>query len=94
MFRSSQRTTSSLHDSPTRLPRPCFRGLTDAGSLPTELRALELEQLRDVVAYYGMDPRRLAMKWKSRERLIDHISQTVHARSHKGDAFRSPKDVK
>jgi len=52
------------------------------------LGELDLEQLRDVVAHYGMDPRRLVMKWKRRERVVAHIVETVQVRSRKGDAFR------
>jgi hypothetical protein len=52
------------------------------------LRRLSLEQLKDVVAQYGLDPNRLAMKWKSSERLTDHIVEFVKARSEKGSAFK------
>lgn len=62
----------------------------DPAELAGRLDALDLEQLRDVVAYYGMDPRRLVMKWKTHERVILHIVETVQARSRKGDAFRGP----
>lgn len=59
---------------------------------PTALRPalddLDIEQLKDVVAQYGMDARRLALKWKSRDRLIDLIEEVVDHRSRKGDAFR------
>jgi len=61
----------------------------DADALKAQLAALSLEQLRDVVAHYGMDPRRLAMKWKTPERLVVHIYETVEARSRKGDVFRA-----
>src|SRR5690349_21150350 len=37
----------------------------DPRHLVGRLEALDLEQLRDIVAHYGMDPRRLAMKWKT-----------------------------
>jgi hypothetical protein len=53
-----------------------------------ELTKLNLEQLKDVVAEYGMDTSRLALKWKSPERLIDFIVTTVAARNRKGDVFR------
>ena len=57
--------------------------------LRTRLRRLDLEQLRDVVAEYRMDPNKLVMKWKDRERVIDHIVTTSVARGRKGDAFRA-----
>lgn len=56
--------------------------------LREELGKLDIEQLKDVVAEYGMDTSRLALKWKSRERLIEFIVTTVVARSRKGDVFR------
>lgn len=54
------------------------------------LAGLDVEQLKDVVAEHGMDRSRLALKWKSPERLIDLIIDTVKTRARKGDAFRVP----
>lgn len=60
-----------------------------AGSgLRTSLASLSVEQLKDVVAQHGMDRTKLAMKWKTPDRLIDLIVEIVEARSRKGDAFR------
>jgi hypothetical protein len=53
------------------------------------LAPLDLERLRDVVAEYRMDPNKLVMKWKDRERIIDHIVTTSASRGRKGDAFRA-----
>lgn len=58
------------------------------GVLRARLAALSLDELKDIVAEHGMDPSKLAMKWKKPERLIDLITATVHDRLHKGDAFR------
>lgn len=66
---------------------------SEPATLQNRLRELDLEQLRDVVAHYGMDPRRLAMKWKNSERLIAHIIETVEARTRKGDVFRGGSGV-
>jgi hypothetical protein len=63
----------------------------EADALPSRLAGLDLEQLRDVVAHYGMDPRRLVMKWKNSDRVVTHIVETVQTRSRKGDAFRAPQ---
>ena len=57
--------------------------------LRNQLAPLDLEQLRDVMADYRMDPSKLAMKWKDRERVIDHIVATAVERGQKGDAFRA-----
>lgn len=53
-----------------------------------ELQLLDLEQLRDIVAECGMDPGKLVMKWKTEERVINHIVEVASARAKKGEAFR------
>ena len=58
-------------------------------ALRSRLRDLSREQLRDIVAEYGMDPDKLAMKWKSTDRLIDRIVEVARGRATKGDAFRA-----
>lgn len=57
-------------------------------ALRRRLEALDLEQLKDIVAEHGMDTSKLAMKWKSEDRLIELVVATVASRSRKGDAFR------
>ncbi len=57
-------------------------------SLRARLSPLTLDDLRDIVAEYGMDPGKLVMKWKTPERVIDRIVEVSLARSRKGDAFR------
>lgn len=59
-------------------------------TLRRRLGDCDLEQLKDMVAEHGMDHDRLAMKWKTPERLVDRIIDTVSARAHKGEAFRGP----
>lgn len=56
--------------------------------LRQKLEPLNLEQLRDIVAEYGMDPGKLVMKWKTAARVIDHIVETSAKRACKGGAFR------
>lgn len=65
--------------------------LADSGEhgLTARLAALDLEELRDIVAQFGMDPRRLVMKWKDAQRVREHIVATTVQRSRKGDAFRT-----
>jgi len=58
------------------------------GLLRHRLAALDLEQLRDIVAAHGMDYDRLAMKWKDPDRVRTRIVQRVTARAAKGSAFR------
>jgi hypothetical protein len=57
--------------------------------LRRRLVTLTMDQLKDVVADYGMDPGRLVMKWKSAERVIDRIVELSMSRARKGDAFRA-----
>lgn len=58
-------------------------------ALRERLDVLDIEQLRDVVAQFGMDPGKLVMKWKDRTRVIDRITEVALGRSTKGDAFRA-----
>jgi len=57
-------------------------------SLKDKLDDLTIEQLKDIIAEYGMDNARLAMKWRNEEKLIQLILETAQRRSTKGDAFR------
>jgi len=57
--------------------------------LRERLAVLDLEQLRDVVAQFGMDPGKLVMKWKDRSRVIERIVEVSRGRATKGDAFRA-----
>ena len=56
--------------------------------LRAALSPLTLDQLKNVVADYGMDQKRLAMKWKTPSRVIDRIVEVSINRAHKGEAFR------
>lgn len=57
--------------------------------LLSALSHLDLGQLLDIVAEYGMDPGKLVMKWKDRNRVVDRIVEVSISRATKGDAFRS-----
>jgi hypothetical protein len=59
-------------------------------ALREHLKACDVEQLKDIIATHGMDHDRLALKWKSPQRLIERIVETVVTRSRKGDAFLAP----
>ena len=56
--------------------------------LRAALDELKLDQLKDIVSGYGMPRVSLALKWKTPERLVELIVDTVKSRSHKGDVFR------
>ena len=64
----------------------------DEHLLVEKLHSLTDKQLKDIIADYGMDPSKLAMKWKDQERLINHIVDTARRRAAKGDAFREKPD--
>lgn len=59
-------------------------------ALKARLEGLDVEQLKDIVAEHGMDRSKLAMKWKTKDRLISLIVSTVASRVRKGEAFREP----
>lgn len=59
-----------------------------AEGLRSRLLGLDLEQLKDMVAQYGMDPGKLVMKWKTWERVAERIVEMSTNRAQKGDAFR------
>lgn len=61
---------------------------TGRSGLVERLSGCTVEELKDIIAEHGMDRDRLAMKWKTAERLIGRVVETVEARASKGDAFR------
>jgi hypothetical protein len=67
-----------------------FEVLSAAGAtgLRERLATLSLDELRDIVAEYRVEPYTLAMRWKTQTRLIDLIADTIEQRSRKGEAFR------
>lgn len=68
-------------------PMVVYRENSD--KLKSRLMELNIEELKDIIAEQGMDRSKLAMKWKTKERLINLIVTTVENRVHKGDAFRT-----
>ena len=57
--------------------------------LRDQLRALDIEELKDIVAQYSMDPNKLVMKWRTAERIVERIVEVSMQRATKGDAFRT-----
>ena len=68
-------------------PFDILRGAGRA-ALRERLSALSLDELRDIVAEYRIEPYTLAMKWKTPSRVVDLIAEAIEQRSRKGDAFR------
>jgi hypothetical protein len=52
---------------------------------------LNLEQLKDIVADFGMDPGKLVRKWKTPDRVIDKIVEVSMGRVKKGEGFLSSR---
>lgn len=77
------------HRRPPAVLDPVASAREGEEALRSRLDGLSLDQLRDIVADYGMDPGRLVMKWKSPERVIDRIVEISLSRAQKGDAFRA-----
>ena len=61
-------------------------------TLRNALAPLSVEQLKDIIAAYGMDQAKLAMKWKDASRIADRIVEFSLARARKGDAFLGEKN--
>lgn len=56
--------------------------------LATRLGGLDLEQLRDIIHQYGMDPDRRAMKWKTISKVRERIVERALSTSSRDNAFR------
>ena len=55
--------------------------------LRTALEKLNVDELKDIVAEFGMDPRRKVMRWKTREKIVEEIVRVSTGRSRKGESF-------
>ncbi|NKJ40831.1 hypothetical protein [Novosphingobium sp. SG720] len=84
--RPSNRRTPAVLD-PVQLARDGEPALREA------LAKLDIEQLRDVVADYGMDPGKLVMKWRDADRIADRIVEVARGRAQKGSAFMPTAEV-
>lgn len=60
----------------------------DIHSLDEKLHTLSVDQLKDIVSVYSMDPSRRALQWRKPERLIALILEVSQKRLAKGNAFR------
>lgn len=80
--RSSNRRDPAVLD-------PIAMIVENESDLVVQLHNLTDKELKDIIAEYGMDSSKLAMKWKDKKRLIDFIVAVSKRRAAKGDAFRS-----
>ena len=87
--RAGSKTTRPANRRPESVLDPVALAAQGEAALRAELALLTLDQLKDIVADYGMDQGRLVMKWKKSNRVIDKIVEISIGRAHKGGAFRS-----
>ena len=62
--------------------------IEDMNALDAKLHALSVDQLKDIISAYSMDPSRRALQWRKPERLIALILDVSQKRLAKGNAFR------
>ncbi|MBR0151414.1 MAG: hypothetical protein IJP89_08630 [Synergistaceae bacterium] len=83
---STAKKPSNRRDAPALDP---VKALAEGeASLREKLGGLTEKQLKDIIAYYGMDSSKQAMRWKKTDRLIDLIAEESKRISKRGDAFR------
>ena len=56
-------------------------------ALRARLAALSVDQLKDVIAEYGLDPTGRANRWRKPERLVELIVDRAMERAEKGRGF-------
>lgn len=56
--------------------------------LENKLSKLELQDLKNIVEYYSMDPSKSFKRWRKKERFINLILEVSILRANKGNAFR------
>ena len=61
--------------------------------LRSRLSILTIDQLKNIVAEHGIDTTKLAMKWRTPERLVALIVSTVRGRLAKGTAFGPKREI-
>ncbi|MGY3695012.1 hypothetical protein ACVIGA_005092 [Bradyrhizobium sp. USDA 3240] len=61
--------------------------------LRAKLSDLTVEQLKDIVADYGMDPGKLVLRWKTPDRIVERIVEVSLGRVKKGEGFLSSRSA-
>ena len=87
--RMNSKVTRPANRRPPAILDPIALAARGEEELRNKLAPLTLDQLKDIVADYGMDREKLVMKWRTSQRVIDRIVEISISRAHKGDAFRS-----
>ncbi|BDH60246.1 hypothetical protein MTP04_03760 [Lysinibacillus sp. PLM2] len=87
-------TTSTTTKKRTRKRNPALFNpeivLSEKGKegLFDSLNQLEIDQLKDIVSEYGMDPAKKVMRWRTKEKIVTHILEVTNNWMQKGEAFR------
>jgi len=68
---------------------PIILAEKDTKELQLKLEELDIEKLKDIVSEFRLDPSRIVMKWKDKNRIIEHIIKASLSRAEKGDVFRT-----
>ncbi|HWL22253.1 MAG TPA: hypothetical protein VNR38_00635 [Ureibacillus sp.] len=55
------------------------------------LNQLEVDQLKDIISEFGMDPGKRVAKCRKKEKFVSHIVGVTNNRLQKGTAFRKAK---
>lgn len=84
---SRSRVARSANRRPPAVLDPVALATHGEDQLRAELAPLTIDQLKDIVADYGMDRDSLAMRWKIAGRVIDRIVEVSMSRARKGSAF-------
>lgn len=53
-----------------------------------ELFTLNINQLKDIISGYDLDPTKKTSRWRKEEKFIEHIIEMTTKRVNKGSAFR------
>ena len=78
----------------TRLRFDLYKLFEEGGRnlLQVELGKLDVITLRAIVRENGLDPSKLAEKWRTKERLVSFIITSVEERSKMGQVFQTNLD--
>jgi len=85
---SGAKRVGASHRRAPALIDPILVAKDGEAAIRNALLPLNIGQLKDVVAQYGMDQSKLVMKWKDSDRIIDRIVEVSVQRAAKGEAFR------
>ena len=97
---NEEKIKPAISKEPKRSPKRRDKAVLDPIKLSEDnkltkdiLAELTEKELKDIIADYGMDSTKLAMKLKDKDRLIQLILESASRRATKGNAFRSGSKI-